>query len=69
LGYWEIIAFSRWVYKPKVNPGPGYRVYYAQEGKNIILLLLGGAKSHQDKDITQVKAYWQDHQKRRVKHE
>ena len=55
------------VYELKVNYGPGYRVYYAYEGNNVILLLLGGDKSRQEKDIAQAKAYWQDHQ-RRLKH-
>lgn len=55
------------VYELKIDHGPGYRVYYAREGKNIILLLLGGDKSKQGKDIAQAQAYWQDHQ-RRLKH-
>jgi len=56
------------VYELKVNYGPGYRVYYGREENNIILLLLGGDKSHQEKDIAQATAYWQDHQ-RRSKHD
>lgn len=52
------------VYELKVNHGPGYRVYYACERNNVILLLLGGDKSRQKKDIAQAKAYWQDHQRR-----
>ena len=55
------------VYELKIDHGPGYRVYYAREGNNVILLLLGGDKSQQEKDIAQAKAYWQDHQ-RRLRH-
>ena len=48
----------------KVDYGPGYRLYYGREGGNIILLLLGGDKSQQDKDIAEAIEYWQDHQRR-----
>ncbi|GAB6909755.1 hypothetical protein JCM12296A_56030 [Desulfosarcina cetonica] len=34
-----------------VRFGPGYRVYFAYDGKNIILLLAGGSKQRQSKDI------------------
>ena len=35
----------------KVDFGPGYRVYYAQRGSRLLLLLAGGDKSTQQKDI------------------
>lgn len=35
----------------KVPVGPGYRVYYTQRGDRLLLLLLGGDKSSQAKDI------------------
>jgi putative addiction module killer protein len=35
----------------KVDVGPGYRVYYAQRGTRLLLLLAGGDKSTQHKDI------------------
>ncbi len=35
----------------RVDYGPGYRVYYVQRGKVLIILLCGGDKSSQDKDI------------------
>jgi putative addiction module killer protein len=52
------------VYELKVDYGPGYRVYYALNGKTVVLLLLGGDKSTQKKDISQAKAYWQDYKER-----
>jgi putative addiction module killer protein len=39
----------------RVSYGPGYRVYFKQTGKNIVLLLCGGDKSTQDKDIRRAK--------------
>ena len=35
----------------KIDFGPGYRVYYAQRGISLLLLLAGGDKSTQQKDI------------------
>lgn len=35
----------------KIDFGPGYRVYYSQRGTRLLLLLAGGAKSSQAKDI------------------
>jgi putative addiction module killer protein len=35
----------------RVNYGPGYRVYYKQQGKQFIILLAGGDKQTQNKDI------------------
>jgi putative addiction module killer protein len=49
----------------KINFGPGYRVYFAYDGKNIILLLAGGSKQRQSKDIETAKARWADHKARK----
>ena len=35
----------------KIDVGPGYRVYYTQRGQRLLLLLIGGDKSTQQKDI------------------
>ena len=35
----------------KIDVGPGYRVYYTQRGNRLLLLLAGGDKSSQQKDI------------------
>jgi putative addiction module killer protein len=48
----------------RIDHGPGYRVYYAQEGKTLILLFCGGDKSTQAKDIETAHAYWKDYKTR-----
>lgn len=53
------------VYELKIDYGPGYRVYYALEKKTLILLLMGGDKSSQNKDIARAGKYWQDHKRRK----
>ncbi len=40
----------------RIHSGPGYRVYYKQTGRMIILLLCGGDKSTQQKDIRRAKS-------------
>jgi len=42
----------------KMDFGPGYRIYYAQEGLRVYLLLIGGDKSSQKKDIAKAKEMW-----------
>ena len=53
------------VWELRIDHGPGYRVYYAQAGKRLILLLLGGDKRKQQADITAAIDYWQDWQLRK----
>lgn len=44
--------------------GSGYRIYYGKEGEKIILLLCGGDKSSQDKDIKRARLFWKDYLER-----
>jgi len=52
------------VWELRIDMGPGYRVYYAQSAKTIILLLCGGDKGTQDSDIAKACEYWRDWQRR-----
>ncbi|MBD2200297.1 MULTISPECIES: type II toxin-antitoxin system RelE/ParE family toxin [Calothrix] len=52
------------VFELKIDYASGYRIYFGQEGSAIIILLCGGDKSTQDKDITKAKKYWQDYRSR-----
>ena len=53
------------VFELKIDYGPGYRVYFGQDGRELIILLCGGDESTQNGDIQQAKAYWADYQKRK----
>jgi putative addiction module killer protein len=56
------------VWELRVDVGPGYRVYYAIAGSQIVLLLCGGDKRTQSADITRATQYWDEWQ-RRTEHE
>lgn len=64
LGNFGIIkALGDGVVELKIDYGPGYRVYYAMNGKTVVLLLIGGDKSTQTKDVKTAKAYWKRQQR------
>ncbi len=46
------------VYELRIFYGPGYRVYFGLRGREIIVLLGGGTKSTQRKDIARAKKLW-----------
>lgn len=48
----------------KIDWGPGYRVYFARLGQVVVLLLCGGDKTTQQKDIARAKAYFDDYKAR-----
>ena len=39
----------------RIDHGPGYRVYFLQRGTEVVILLVGGGKSTQAKDIERAK--------------
>lgn len=46
------------VFELKIHYGPGYRIYFSEQEHTIVLLLLGGSKRTQAKDIKKAKQYW-----------
>jgi putative addiction module killer protein len=53
------------VYECRVNFGPSLRIYLGKDGERLIILLAGGTKKRQQKDIEDAKARWQDYKKRK----
>ncbi len=49
----------------RIDYGPGYRIYFGREGSAVVLLLCGGDKRTQSRDIAQAQVYWAEYQRRR----
>lgn len=63
--YGDYKPLGKGVYELRLFFGPGYRVYFGEDGNTLVLLLCGGDKSSQQRDISGAHAYWQDYQERR----
>ena len=48
----------------RLDFGPGYRIYFGQAGEVLVILLCGGDKRTQTRDIMTAKQYWQSYQRR-----
>ena len=49
----------------RIDWGPGYRVYFGRDGEVLVILLTGGTKKRQQRDIDTAKALWSDYKRRR----
>ncbi len=52
------------VFELRIHYGPGYRLYYAEHGPEIVILLQGGSKKSQQRDIDRAIHYWKDYLER-----
>lgn len=52
------------VQEMRIDAGPGYRAYFASTSGGVVLLLCGGDKRSQSRDIRQSKIYWRDYEER-----
>lgn len=48
----------------RIHEGPGFRVYFGKVGNSVVLLLLGGTKKRQSRDIYSARVYWMDYRRR-----
>ena len=49
----------------KLDYGPGYRVYFGNDGETLVILLGGGTKKRQQRGISTALASWQDYKRRK----
>ena len=53
------------VFEYRIDFGPGYRVYFGKDGETLIILVGGGTKKLQQRDIEMAKDRWQDYNRRK----
>lgn len=58
-------AVGKGVSEYKIDFGPGYRIYFGQEGNDLVILLAGGSKKTQQKDINAAQELWAEYKTRK----
>ncbi len=51
----------------RLHFGPGYRIYFGRDGQALVILLAGGVKASQDRDIKKAHAMWRDYKNQKRK--
>ena len=46
------------VFELRIDFGPGYRVYYGLDSKTLVILLVGGTKKQQAREVEMAQTYW-----------
>jgi putative addiction module killer protein len=54
------------VFEYRIDFGPGYRVYFGKDGDAVVILLCGGTKKRQNRDIAIAHDRWVDYKKRKA---
>lgn len=60
--YGDYKPLQNGVFELRLFFGPGYRVYFGEDGDKLVVLLCGGDKGTQDQDIDTAITYWQEYQ-------
>jgi putative addiction module killer protein len=53
------------IFEYRIDFGPGYRVYFGKDGDTVVILLAGGTKKRQDRDIATAQERWEDYKERK----
>ncbi len=65
-GNLSAVEWFRGIGECKIASGPGYRIYLAKDGLKFLLLLGGGTKKRQQRDIDHALALWGDYKRRKL---
>ncbi len=63
----NVKSVGQGVHEYKLDFGPGYRIYFGRDGDKIVVLLGGGTKKRQSRDIQTAQALWQEYKQRKKK--
>ena len=63
----NVKAVGKGVSEQKIDFGPGYRIYFGQEGDDLVILLGGGSKKTQEKDIQIAQKFWAEYKQGKIK--
>jgi putative addiction module killer protein len=58
-------AVGAGIHEFRIDWGPGYRIYLGRDGDVLVILLGGGTKRRQQKDIEAARASWSDYKRRK----
>ena len=61
----DVKLVGQGVSERRIDFGPGYRVYFGHDGEELVILLIGGTKKRQQRDIERAKEYWADYKRRK----
>jgi putative addiction module killer protein len=53
------------VFECRIDFGPGYRVYFGKDGERLVIVLAGGSKKRQQRDIEAALTNWQAYKRRK----
>jgi putative addiction module killer protein len=59
----KVKSVGEGVQEYRIDFGPGHRIYFGRDGETIIILLTGGTKKRQRRDINEARACWQDYKR------
>lgn len=61
----NVKSVAKGVLECRINFGPGYRVYFGRDGDTLVILLTGGSKSRQQKEVERAWSLWTSYKKRK----
>jgi putative addiction module killer protein len=63
----KVLSGAKGIAELRINFGPGYRLYFGKDGESLVILLTGGNKGTQDKDVAKAKKYWSEYKELKQK--
>jgi putative addiction module killer protein len=62
----QVKGVGEGVLEYRIDFGPGYRIYFGRDGDTLIILLTGGTKKRQQRDIESARLLWSDYKRRKA---